>query len=44
LQLDDGSALPVDPEALAGAPEAALKALVVASVLIAAALLLFRAG
>jgi hypothetical protein len=44
MQLDDGSTLPVDAEALAGAPEAALKAMVVASLLIAGALLLFRAG
>jgi hypothetical protein len=44
MQLDDGSTLPVDAEALAGAPEAALKALAVASVLVAVALLLFRAG
>jgi hypothetical protein len=44
VELDDGTTLPVDADALAAAPEAALKALVVASVLIAVALLLFRAG
>jgi hypothetical protein len=44
VQLDDGTSLPVDADALAAVPEAALKALVAATVLIAAALLLFRAG
>jgi hypothetical protein len=44
VELDDGTTLPLDADALAAAPEAALKALVVATVLIAAALLLFRAG
>jgi hypothetical protein len=44
VQLDDGTTVPVDADTLAAGPEAALKALVVATVLIAAALLLFRAG
>ena len=44
IRLDDGTTLPVDADALAGAPEAALKALAAATVLIAVALLLFRAG
>ncbi len=44
MELDDGTTLPLDAEALAAVPEAALKALVAATVLIAAALLLFRAG
>ena len=44
MELDDGTTLPLDAAALAAVPEAALKALVVATVLIAAALLLFRAG
>jgi len=44
MRLDDGTTLPVDTNALAGAPEAALKALAAATVLIAVALLLFRAG
>jgi hypothetical protein len=44
MELDDGTTLPLDADALAAVPEAALKALVVATVLIAAALLLFRAG
>ncbi|HZT54241.1 MAG TPA: hypothetical protein VE995_07645 [Gaiellaceae bacterium] len=42
-ELDDGGSLPLDAEALTAAPEAALKALVAASVLVAAALLLVRA-
>ncbi len=42
-QLDDGTTLPLDADALAAVPEAALKALAVSSVLIAAALLLLRA-
>ena len=44
IRLDDGTTLPVDADALAAAPEVALKALAVASPLIAAALLLLRAG
>jgi len=44
MQLDDGTTLPLDADALASVPEAALKALVVATVLIAVALLLLRAG
>ena len=44
MLLHDGTTLPVDGDALTAAPEAALKALAVASVLIAVALLLFRAG
>ncbi len=44
MELDDGTTLPLDADALAAVPEAALKALVVATVLIATALLLFRAG
>ena len=44
MQLDDGTTLPVDADALAAVPEMALKALAVASVLIAVALLLLRAG
>ena len=43
IRLDDGTTLPVDADVLAAAPEMALKALAVASPLIAAALLLFRA-
>jgi hypothetical protein len=42
-RLDDGSRLPLDADALAGAAEAALRALTVAVVLVAAALLLVRA-
>ena len=44
IQLDDGTMLPLDAEALAAEPEAALKALAAATVLIAVALLLLRAG
>jgi hypothetical protein len=44
MKLDDGATLPVDADALAAVPEVALKALALASVLIAGALLLFRAG
>ena len=44
LRLDDGTTVPLDPDALAAEPEAALKALAAATVLIALALLLFRAG
>ena len=43
-QLDDGTTQRLDADALAAAPEAALKMLATAAVLIAAALLLFRAG
>jgi len=42
--LDDGTILPLDADALAAVPEAALKALAAATVLIAVALLLLRAG
>ena len=44
IQLDDGSTQPLDADALAAVPEMALKALAAATVLIAVALLLFRAG
>jgi hypothetical protein len=44
VELDDGTTQPVDADTLAAVPEQALKALVVTTVLIAAALLLFRAG
>lgn len=44
VKLDDGTTLPIDADALAAVPEMALKALAVASVLIALALLLLRAG
>jgi hypothetical protein len=44
MQLDDGTTRPVDGDTIAAVPELALKALALASVLIAAALLLFRAG
>jgi hypothetical protein len=44
LELDDGTTLPLDTDALAAEPEAALKALVAATVLVAVALLLLRAG
>ena len=44
VRLRDGATLPVDEKLLAGAPEAALKALAAAVVLLAAALLLARAG
>jgi hypothetical protein len=43
MELDDGTVLPVDANALAAEPEAALKALAAATVLIAGALLLLRA-
>ena len=43
-QLDDGTTLPLDADALAAVPEMALKALVASTVLIAAALLLLRAS
>jgi len=41
--LDDGRTLPLDADALTAAPEAALKALAAATVLVAVALLLLRA-
>jgi hypothetical protein len=44
MQLDDGTAMPIDADTLASTPELALKALVAATVLIAVALLLLRAG
>jgi hypothetical protein len=44
MRLNDGSALPVDAELLARAPETALQALVAAMALLAAALLLARAA
>jgi hypothetical protein len=44
MELDDGTTLPLDADTLASVPELALKALVVATVLVAAALLLARAG
>jgi hypothetical protein len=44
MELDDGTHVQVDADALAAAPEAALKALAAAVVLVAAALLLLRAG
>jgi hypothetical protein len=44
MRLDDGTTVPLDPDALASAPEMALKALAAATVLIAVALLLLRAG
>jgi len=44
VRLRDGSALPIDAELLARAPEAALQALVAAMALLAAALLLARAA
>jgi hypothetical protein len=44
LRLDDGTTLPLDADALASAPETALKALAAATVLVAAALLLLRLG
>ena len=44
MRLDDGTTLPLDADALAAEPEAALKALAAATVLIAVALLLLRAG
>lgn len=43
VELDDGSRLPLDANELAGAPEAALKLLAAAVVLVAGALLLVRA-
>ena len=44
MRLDDGTTVPLDGDTLAAEPEIALKALAAATVLIAAALLLFRAG
>jgi hypothetical protein len=44
MRLDDGTTLPLDADALASVPEAALKALVAATVLVAVALLLLRAS
>jgi hypothetical protein len=44
MRLDDGTMLPIDADTLAAEPELALKALAAATVLIAVALLLFRAG
>jgi hypothetical protein len=44
MRLDDGSTLPIDADALAADAETALKVLAAAAVLIAVALLLFRAG
>jgi hypothetical protein len=44
MRLDDGTTVSLDGDALAAEPEIALKALAAATVLIAAALLLFRAG
>jgi hypothetical protein len=44
MELDDGTTLPLDADALASVPEAALKALAAATVLVAIALLLFRAS
>jgi hypothetical protein len=44
MELVDGTTVPLDADALAWAPEAALKALAAATVLIAAALLLLRAS
>ena len=43
-ELDDGTSLPLDADTLAAVPEAALKTLAAASVLVAIALLLLRAG
>ena len=44
MELDDGTMLPLDADAVASVPEAALKALAAATVLVAVALLLFRAS
>jgi hypothetical protein len=44
LELDDGRTVPLDADALASAPEYALKALAAATVLVAVALLLLRAS
>jgi hypothetical protein len=44
MELDNGTTVPLDADALAAEPETALKALVAATVLVAVALLLLRAG
>jgi hypothetical protein len=44
MELDDGETVPIDAATLARAPEVALKALAAAFVLLAAALLITRAG
>jgi hypothetical protein len=44
IRLDDGTAVPIDADTLAAEAETALKMLAAATVLIAVALLLFRAG
>lgn len=44
VELDDGTVFPLDGDSLAAVPESALKALAAATVLVAAALLLLRAG
>ncbi len=44
MRLDDGTTVPLDADVLAAEPEAALKMLAAATVLIAVALLLLRAG
>jgi hypothetical protein len=44
MALDDGTTVPLDADALAAEPETALKALAAATVLVAVALLLLRAG
>jgi hypothetical protein len=44
MELDDGTTAPLDADALAAEPETALKALAAATVLVAIALLLLRAG
>jgi hypothetical protein len=44
MELDDGTTVPLDADAVAAAPETSLKALAVATVLVAIALLLLRAG
>jgi hypothetical protein len=44
MRLDDGTTVPLDADTLAAEPEVALKMLAAATVLIAAALLLLRAG
>ena len=44
MRLDDGTTVPIDADTLAAGPEPALKALAAATVLVAVALLLLRAG
>jgi hypothetical protein len=44
MRLDDGTTIPIDADTIAAEPELALKALAAATVLIAIALLLLRAG